>query len=161
MRRLSDQKGQALVSYNARGKRWNVLAWGAINAIHPTTQRAQVKFKLDYSGGYGTYKLATQFPDLFKARNSGMKFAVAQSAAEMEATWLISPLSSTSVATSRMRLTIASAAMLVHGRGVFALAIPFLACFHYFRNKTRNFEILLEDEVADLTVAWFVDKEGN
>jgi hypothetical protein len=48
--------GQALLSYHARGKRWNVLAWGAINAIHPTTARAQVKLRLDYSGGYGTYK---------------------------------------------------------------------------------------------------------
>jgi len=48
--------GQALVSYDARGKRWNVLVWGAINAIQPTTSRAQVKFRLDYSGGYGTYK---------------------------------------------------------------------------------------------------------
>ena len=48
--------GQALVSYNARGKRWNVLAWGAVNAIEPTTTRKQVEFKLDYSGGYGTYK---------------------------------------------------------------------------------------------------------
>jgi hypothetical protein len=48
--------GQALLSYNARGKRWNVLAWGAINAIQPTTARAQVKLRLDYSGGYGTYK---------------------------------------------------------------------------------------------------------
>src|SRR5687767_6226170 len=50
------QNGQALVSYNARGKRWNVLAWGAKNALHPTPARAQVKFRLDYSGGYGTYK---------------------------------------------------------------------------------------------------------
>ena len=50
------QNGQALVSYNARGKRWNVLAWGAINALHPTPGRKQVEFKLDYSGGYGTYK---------------------------------------------------------------------------------------------------------
>ena len=48
--------GQALVSFNARGKRWNVLAWGAVNAIQPTTARKQVEFKLDYSGGYGTYK---------------------------------------------------------------------------------------------------------
>jgi len=48
--------GQALVSYNARGKRWNVLAWGAVNAIHPTPLRPQVEFKIDYSGGYGTYK---------------------------------------------------------------------------------------------------------
>ena len=50
------QNGQALVSFNARGKRWNVLAWGAINALQPTTARKQVEFKLDYSGGYGTYK---------------------------------------------------------------------------------------------------------
>ena len=50
------RNGQALVSYNARGKRWNVLAWGAVNAIAPTTTRKQVEFKLDYSGGYGTYE---------------------------------------------------------------------------------------------------------
>jgi hypothetical protein len=48
--------GQALISFNARGKRWNVLAWGALNAIHATPARKQVEFKLDYSGGYGTYK---------------------------------------------------------------------------------------------------------
>ncbi len=48
--------GQALISFNARGKRWNVLAWGAVNAIQPTQARKQLEFKLDYSGGYGTYK---------------------------------------------------------------------------------------------------------
>ncbi|HEX8373320.1 MAG TPA: MotA/TolQ/ExbB proton channel family protein [Chthoniobacterales bacterium] len=41
------------------------------------------------------------------------------------------------------------------------LAIPFLAFYHYFRNKTRNFEILLEDEVSDLVIEWFVDKEDS
>ena len=50
------KNGQALLSYNARGKRWNVLVWGAKNAIQPTTARKQVEFKIDYSGGYGTYK---------------------------------------------------------------------------------------------------------
>ena len=50
------KNGQALLSYNARGKRWNVLAWGAVNALAPTTTRKQVAFRLDYSGGYGTYK---------------------------------------------------------------------------------------------------------
>ena len=48
--------GQALVSYTARGKQWNVLAWGAVNAITPTPGGKQVDFKLDYSGGWGTYK---------------------------------------------------------------------------------------------------------
>jgi hypothetical protein len=50
------RNGQALVSYRARGKQWNVLSWGAVNAIQPTTARKQVEFKLDYSGGWGTYK---------------------------------------------------------------------------------------------------------
>jgi len=48
--------GQALVSYTARGKRWNVLAWNAVNALPPTLGKRQVDFRLDYSGGWGTYK---------------------------------------------------------------------------------------------------------
>ena len=31
-----NSKGQAVVSYTARGKKWNVLAWGAVNAIAPS-----------------------------------------------------------------------------------------------------------------------------
>lgn len=51
-----NKQGQALVSYTAAGKRANVLVWGAVNAIHPTTARKQVAFRVDYSGGYGTFK---------------------------------------------------------------------------------------------------------
>ena len=51
-----NDKGQALLTYRARGKVWHVLAWGAQNAIAPTQSRPQVKFKLDYSGGWGTYR---------------------------------------------------------------------------------------------------------
>jgi len=51
-----DNQGQALLSYDSDGKHSNVLVWGAINAIQPTTARNQVAFKIDYSGGYGTYK---------------------------------------------------------------------------------------------------------
>src|SRR3954467_10489672 len=51
-----NSKGQAVVSYTARGKRWNVLAWGAVNAIAPSAESRQVDFKLDYSGGWGTYR---------------------------------------------------------------------------------------------------------
>jgi hypothetical protein len=50
------KNGQALLSYNARGKRWNVLAGGAVNAIPSTTARPQVAFKLDYSGGWGSQR---------------------------------------------------------------------------------------------------------
>jgi hypothetical protein len=34
----------------------HVLAWGAINAIAPTQSRPQVAFRLDYAGGWGTYR---------------------------------------------------------------------------------------------------------
>jgi hypothetical protein len=48
--------GKALVTYRAQGKLHRVLAWGAVNAIAPTRGRPQVKFRLDYSGGWGTFR---------------------------------------------------------------------------------------------------------
>lgn len=51
-----DVHGHALVGYRAKGKTWSVLAWGAINALHPTAGRAQVKLALDYAGGWGKYR---------------------------------------------------------------------------------------------------------
>src|SRR5213076_1043899 len=48
-------KGEALLSYTAGGKVKHVLAWGAVNAIAPTTARAQVELELDYAGGWGKY----------------------------------------------------------------------------------------------------------
>jgi hypothetical protein len=50
------QDGKALVTYRAQGKLHRVLAWGAVNAIAPTRSRAQVRLKLDYSGGWGTFR---------------------------------------------------------------------------------------------------------
>jgi hypothetical protein len=49
-------KGEALLSYSAHGKVKHVLAWGALNAIAPTRSRPQVQLKLDYAGGWGTYR---------------------------------------------------------------------------------------------------------
>jgi hypothetical protein len=59
-------KGEALLGYTAKGKRWEVLAWGAINALHPTADRRQVAFRLDYSGGWRTYRktLSRGFPNV-------------------------------------------------------------------------------------------------
>jgi hypothetical protein len=51
-----DNGGRALVSYTARGKQWNVLAWNAVNAAPPAPGTKQIDFKLDYSGGWGTSK---------------------------------------------------------------------------------------------------------
>ena len=47
------RNGQALLSYSARGKRRNVLAWGAVNALPPTPARRQVTFRLDYRAAGG------------------------------------------------------------------------------------------------------------
>jgi hypothetical protein len=47
-------KGQALLTYRARGRTNHVLVWGAINARHPTPARQQVRFRKDYSGRYWT-----------------------------------------------------------------------------------------------------------
>jgi hypothetical protein len=54
--KVSRNGKQALLLYRARGHQQHVLAWGAKNAIAPSTARKQVDFKLDYSGGWGTYR---------------------------------------------------------------------------------------------------------
>jgi hypothetical protein len=51
-----NRKGEALITYSAGGKRKHVLAWGAVNALAPTTARAQISFRLDYAGGWGKYR---------------------------------------------------------------------------------------------------------
>lgn len=64
--RLSVSKsGQAAVSFRDSGGRKDVLVWGAVNAIAPTTARAQLGFKVDYSGGWGVYRrnVATTMKD--------------------------------------------------------------------------------------------------
>jgi hypothetical protein len=49
-------RGTALVSYTtAAGARRNVLVWGAVDALAPDPNRAQVRFSLDYTGGLRRY----------------------------------------------------------------------------------------------------------
>src|SRR5262249_36609949 len=50
-----NRQGQALLTYRAYGRQRRVLAWNAVNAVPPSAGRAQVAFRLDYSGGWGTY----------------------------------------------------------------------------------------------------------
>jgi hypothetical protein len=50
-----NSKGEALLTYKQGGRLVHVLAWGAINAIPPSTDLPQVAFKLDYSGGFDKY----------------------------------------------------------------------------------------------------------
>lgn len=60
-----NRQGQALLTYRAGGQVKHVLAWGAVNAAHPRKGAKQIEFKLDYSGGWGTYKrdVWKAFPD--------------------------------------------------------------------------------------------------
>src|SRR5262249_59690337 len=43
-------RGQALVTYSARGSLHRVVAWGAINARYPNPSIPQVQLRKDYSG---------------------------------------------------------------------------------------------------------------
>ncbi len=49
-------QGQALLTYRSGGKLKHVLVWGAIDGLVPTAGTPQVKFRVDYSGGWGTYR---------------------------------------------------------------------------------------------------------
>jgi hypothetical protein len=52
---IVDANGVARIGYtDSAGKRHRVLAWGAINAIKPDKSKAQVGFKFNFSGGYGS-----------------------------------------------------------------------------------------------------------
>jgi hypothetical protein len=48
-------KSEALLTYRKAGQVKHILVWGAINAAPPVAGQHQVKFSLDYSGGYGKY----------------------------------------------------------------------------------------------------------
>ena len=48
--------GSALVTYRAAGRTRHVLAFGAINAVHPGAAARQVRFRLDYTGGWETQR---------------------------------------------------------------------------------------------------------
>ena len=51
VRLAANAKGQALLTYSARGGLQHVLVSGAVNARPPVRGRPQVRFKKDYSGG--------------------------------------------------------------------------------------------------------------
>jgi hypothetical protein len=52
-----NSRGQALVVYRRDdGRIRRVLAWGAVDARHPSAEVPQVRFRLDYSGGWGAQR---------------------------------------------------------------------------------------------------------
>jgi hypothetical protein len=52
----ANSKGEALLTYTKAGAVKHILIWGAENARVPSAGGKQVKFSLDYSGGYGKYR---------------------------------------------------------------------------------------------------------
>jgi hypothetical protein len=51
----TNTRGEALITYHTGGALKHVLVWGAINAAPPVKGYHQVKFSVDYAGGYGKY----------------------------------------------------------------------------------------------------------
>lgn len=51
----ANSKGEALLTYAKAGNVKHVLVWGAVDARVPAKGGQQLKFKLDYAGGYGKY----------------------------------------------------------------------------------------------------------
>jgi hypothetical protein len=52
---VSHDGKQALVTYRAHGKTQHALVWGAVNALPPSQTVPQVRFKIDWTGGWATY----------------------------------------------------------------------------------------------------------
>jgi hypothetical protein len=63
-------KGEALVTYKRQdGVVRHVLVWGAVDAVRPDAEmgQVQVRFKYDYSGGWGKYRRATYWQTFVNA----------------------------------------------------------------------------------------------
>jgi hypothetical protein len=54
----TNAKAEALLTYRKGGAVKHILVWGAINAAPPHAGLHQVKFSVDYAGGYGRYHTA-------------------------------------------------------------------------------------------------------
>jgi hypothetical protein len=57
VRLAANSKGEALLTYQARGSLHHVRVWGGVNARPPVAGRPQVRLAMDYSGkGWQTFK---------------------------------------------------------------------------------------------------------
>jgi hypothetical protein len=53
----ANAKGEALITYRrSDGRLRRVLVWGALNALSPSVEVPQVRFRWDYAGGWGKYR---------------------------------------------------------------------------------------------------------
>src|SRR5690242_5800653 len=51
----ANTRGVALISYYTHGQTFHTIAWGAKNALPPSRVSPQVRFSLNYAGGYGSF----------------------------------------------------------------------------------------------------------
>ena len=68
MRIKVDAQGRAVVYYTVAGRRYHPLVWGAVNARPPSRSVRQVSFKVDYSGGWGSFR-----KNLWKTMKNGCR----------------------------------------------------------------------------------------
>jgi len=52
---VSKDGGRAMLAYTQGGRTRHVLVWGAVNALVPSETVPQVRFKIDWTGGWATY----------------------------------------------------------------------------------------------------------
>jgi hypothetical protein len=52
---IVSSSGRALVTYHGQGRLNRVLVWGAVDARPPSPEVPQVRFRVDYSGGWGSH----------------------------------------------------------------------------------------------------------
>ena len=53
-----------------------------------------------------------------------------------------------------------SEALVTTGLGL-AIAIPFLALYHFFKHRTASFGVLLEEDVTSLLSEWLMQKQSK
>jgi biopolymer transport protein ExbB len=53
-----------------------------------------------------------------------------------------------------------SEALVTTGLGL-AIAIPFLALYHFFKHRTASFGVMLEEEVTSLLSEWLMQKPSK
>src|SRR5262249_43823659 len=53
---VSADGSTAVVTYDQSGHTRHALVWGALNALPPSPKVPQVRFKFDWTGGWGTHR---------------------------------------------------------------------------------------------------------
>src|SRR5436190_9862943 len=50
-----NRQGLAMVTYRAKGRTVHAIVWGALNALPPSQAVPQVRFQIDWTGGWADF----------------------------------------------------------------------------------------------------------